>query len=211
MKLIGYWIRSLSDDEFPPPQELVTEYDPATRELIANYLDAGATFAVYRGLSWCRFFCDHPMGNAELTDGEWVWPQDLSHYVRGHNVRLPEEFVQHARSKPIVIDPPDDNSSRIIPDESFWTSWCAEYRSNALKTRIQSARSKADADANQIKADAIAEREQLEGLSDNTCQWAGCRNRALAGHALCASCILEPEWSWRVSAPYMNLQPVLDA
>lgn len=211
MKLIGYWIRSLCDDEFPPPQELVTTYDVSTRELIANYLDAGVTFLVYRGLSWCRFFCDRPMGDAELTDGKWVWPQDLSHYVRDHNVRLPDEFVEYVRSKPIDADTPDDNSSMIFPDESFWLLWCAEHRSNSLKSRIQSARSKADAEVEKIKADAITEREQAEGLSNSKCQSVGCHNRALARRALCASCILEPQWSWQTLAPYMNLRPVLEA
>jgi len=210
MKLIGYWIRSLDDNKFPPPQELVTDYEPSTQRLIADYLDAGSTFAVYRGLSWCRFFCDHPMGNSELTDGEWVWPQDLSHYVRDHNVRLPDEFIQCARSKPAPV-PPDNGWPSIIPDESFWITWCAENRSNSLETRIRTARTRAEAEAQRIKARTIAEREQTEGLSEITCQRAGCNNRALAGRVLCASCILESELSWRLAEPFMDLRPVLDA
>jgi len=107
MKIIGYWIRSLSDDDFPPPQELITDCDASTRNAIAEYLDAGLEFAAYRGVSWCRFFCDHPMGNRELTDGEWVWPEGLSHYVRDHNVRLPDEFVASVRlqSRPALPEP----------------------------------------------------------------------------------------------------------
>lgn len=30
-----------------------------------------------------------------LTDGRFVWPGDLAHYVRTYNVRLPAAFVEH--------------------------------------------------------------------------------------------------------------------
>ena len=28
------------------------------------------------------------------TDGEWLWPGDLSYYVRKYALKLPEEFVE---------------------------------------------------------------------------------------------------------------------
>ena len=31
------------------------------------------------------------------TDGEWVWPDDLSYYVRRYHVALPPNFVQRVR------------------------------------------------------------------------------------------------------------------
>ncbi|WP_248966332.1 hypothetical protein [Sphaerisporangium perillae] len=31
------------------------------------------------------------------TDGEWIWPRDLSYYVREYGVALPTEFVDHIR------------------------------------------------------------------------------------------------------------------
>lgn len=36
-----------------------------------------------------------------MSDGTWLWPEGLSHYVREHGVVLPEEFVVHALSTPI--------------------------------------------------------------------------------------------------------------
>jgi len=35
------------------------------------------------------------MGRGELTDGVYVWPEGLAHYLEKHNVRLPQEFVDH--------------------------------------------------------------------------------------------------------------------
>ncbi len=208
MKVIGYWITSLVDEEFPPPQELVTDYVPGTRQRIADYLDAGATFEVYRGVSWCRFFCGHPGHCSELTDGEWVWPADLSHYVRDHSVRLPDAFIADALSKPVPATA-HCSSPSIIPDETYWISWCAKHRSNSLRSRIQAARTQADIEVQQIKAQAIADRERQEGLSGTTCQWLGCQNLALAGRLICASCMLTAQWSGTLFEPYWDLRPVL--
>jgi hypothetical protein len=30
-----------------------------------------------------------------LTDGTWVWRNDLSHYVERYHVQMPDEFVRH--------------------------------------------------------------------------------------------------------------------
>jgi hypothetical protein len=38
------------------------------------------------------------MGAADLTDGNYVWPEKLSHYIRMHNVWLPEPFIHHVRT-----------------------------------------------------------------------------------------------------------------
>jgi len=35
------------------------------------------------------------MGRGELTDGVYMWPEGLAHYLEKHNVRLPQEFVDH--------------------------------------------------------------------------------------------------------------------
>jgi len=34
------------------------------------------------------------MGCGDITDGVWVWPEGLGHYVGVHGVRLGEEFVK---------------------------------------------------------------------------------------------------------------------
>lgn len=34
-------------------------------------------------------------GRLELTDGTFIWPDGLAHYVRDHAVRLPATFVSH--------------------------------------------------------------------------------------------------------------------
>lgn len=36
------------------------------------------------------------MGCCTLTDGKYVWPEGLAHYIAEHAVRPPEDFIQHA-------------------------------------------------------------------------------------------------------------------
>ncbi|MFF4209054.1 hypothetical protein ACFYZE_06755 [Streptomyces sp. NPDC001796] len=33
-----------------------------------------------------------------VTDGTWLWPVELAHYVRNHHLALPAEFVDHIRA-----------------------------------------------------------------------------------------------------------------
>jgi hypothetical protein len=156
------------------------------------------------------------MGSSELTDGEWVWPGDLAHYVWDHHVRLPDEFVDCVRARSPLVAPapsgdyPDDSWSTVCPDQSFWRDWCARHRSHSLRSKIQAARSQADVEAEQMRRDAIAKRENEEGLSDETCQWLGCTNRALKGRAVCAACVVKTQWPDGPPDPYYNFRGVLN-
>lgn len=49
------------------------------------------------GLSECRF-CGEHVGSLEFTDGVYVWPEGLAHYIQEHSVRLPAAVVDHVRT-----------------------------------------------------------------------------------------------------------------
>lgn len=48
-----------------------------------------------------RTLCDHllPEPSAQRSDGVWVWPSSLSHYVAQHHVRLPDRLVERIRGR----------------------------------------------------------------------------------------------------------------
>jgi len=99
---IGFWITDVGDEKRPAPQELVGGMPAEQRERLANYLATGTTHVSYLGYAWCRFGCGiepKRIGFRDLTDGIWVWPEGLAHYVREHGVVLPDEFVKHALSR----------------------------------------------------------------------------------------------------------------
>lgn len=71
--------------------------DKETRRRTTRLLEVGALVNQYRGISRCRF-CETDNGSAEMTDGTYCWPEGLAHYVREHDVRLPEEFQLHVEA-----------------------------------------------------------------------------------------------------------------
>jgi hypothetical protein len=94
--LIGYWDGPETDHSWPSPEEFVDpSWDAEERELVASYVSTGLVARSFMGFSRCRF-CGRENGNLELSDGLFVWPEGLAHYVTEHAVRLPDRFVEHA-------------------------------------------------------------------------------------------------------------------
>lgn len=55
---------------------------------------------VQAGPSWCRCGCPplpSDIGTQDLTDGTWIFPEGLVHYVRSHRVKPDAEFLAHLR------------------------------------------------------------------------------------------------------------------
>ncbi|MGV9338471.1 hypothetical protein [Streptomyces sp. NPDC003688] len=50
-----------------------------------------------------------------VTDGTWLWPVELAHYVRRHHVPLPPEFLAHIRSNAHTSPPvAPEHALRIV-------------------------------------------------------------------------------------------------
>jgi len=204
MKLIGYWITSLRDQVYYPPQEFVLNSPPEWQALVANYLDNGEVFEVYRGSPWCRFSCGYSnsnMGYRDLSDGYFVWPDNLSHYVRDHNVQLPQDFIQHVQSG---TPPIPKESWALDRDVTYWQDWCRTHVSDNFRNRLQAALNEANIRAKSIIDKVVLEMETVTGLADSCCIWKGCSNRALDGAVLCARCVIkgnEDHYVWEVYHP----------
>ncbi|WP_436771261.1 hypothetical protein [Yinghuangia sp. YIM S09857] len=94
LRALGYW-RSSDCPQFPEPTDLVdTSWDEDERALVVDYLDRGQIGRRFMGISRCRI-CGAANGSDERTDGEFIWPVGLAHYVEEHGVRLPDAFVAH--------------------------------------------------------------------------------------------------------------------
>jgi hypothetical protein len=98
------------------------------RGLLADALDgAAATDRAYMGYSTCRV-CGRANGSGERTNGAFVRPEGLGHYVREHGVRLPvavEHGVSGTTSEPErltwAIAASDDER-----DDDWWRSFAAK-------------------------------------------------------------------------------------
>jgi hypothetical protein len=93
------------------------------RPWIVRYLSDAPAIAFYCGRSYCRFGCGWN-GSAERSDGVWVWPEGLAHYVQCHGVRLPDDLVSHMRGR--GFRPPASvslTSTRPATSSAYWRYW----------------------------------------------------------------------------------------
>jgi hypothetical protein len=103
MPQVGYW-RSPQEPDLPHPRDFVdASWDAVERRKVIEYLDDAYQTPMFSfGPSWCRMGCaDIPgdIGTQDLTDGVWLFPEGLVHYVRHHAVRPPEAFLEHLRGR----------------------------------------------------------------------------------------------------------------
>ncbi len=132
LRLVGYWRGELEDPDWPDPAALVDAswWTSNERHAVIRYLRSGVRIHEDLGFSHCRLSGgppDEEMGNAELTDGTWIWPEGLVVYVEQFDVRLPTEFVEHmARCSftlPLGLDSQRLENAPV--DCEFWRKWSA--------------------------------------------------------------------------------------
>jgi hypothetical protein len=140
LKLIGYWAPlsqgygrhcAYADRQPAWPdirQAVRAGWRAADRENLLAYLRSGHYYRMFLGHSHCRFDCRtnyRILGSFEQTDGEWIWPEGLYHYVQRHAVILPDEFVASASSRGWKVPPKDQIPPRDEAecDYSLWLQW----------------------------------------------------------------------------------------
>jgi hypothetical protein len=128
--MIGYWFHELAPDDLPLPQRLVGRWRASDRALALRYLRGGRTLVRYGAAARCRFDgCGQAVGRRELTDGTFVWPEGLAHYVERHGVRLPAHVVALARQRRGIVPPfVLPALRRALYDGRPWRRWAREQR-----------------------------------------------------------------------------------
>jgi len=108
---VGYWKgipRSSFNEtydiiDYPDCPDVKDFIDPnweeRERNIVINYLEAGEEKKAWCGCSTCRICGKWNNGSTCLTDGKWIWPEGLSHYLREHHVKPPQEFVDYVLKK----------------------------------------------------------------------------------------------------------------
>lgn len=127
LAVLGWWFRADAPSELPLPQRLVGGMTAAQRTAVLAYLRAGQSLVTYPDASYCRFACGiGELGRADLTDGRYVWPDGLAHYVEQHDVRLPPRFVAAAVAAGGGVAPFKLPRPRFgLYDPAAWLAWAA--------------------------------------------------------------------------------------
>jgi hypothetical protein len=110
---------------FIHPRHLVDAgWEIEERPRIVQYLSDAPAIAFSGGMSYCRFGCGWN-GSSERSDGVWVWPEGLAHYVQCHDVRLPDDLVLHMRARGFRPSVGVGQTSIGPPESSaYWRYWC---------------------------------------------------------------------------------------
>ena len=97
-KPIMFWTKTFDPSVFAGMASAV----PAARKrsVIAK-LKRGEVIQSYRGKANCRI-CGKSLGNKDLWDDEWLWPEGADHYVSEHDVWFPllDEFAGGVAAAP---------------------------------------------------------------------------------------------------------------
>lgn len=95
LRSLGFWAPKGERGPLPNPADLVDPgWDESERGFVAAYLERGQIAGHWMGSSRCRL-CGRVNGWRDYSDGHYIWPEGLTHYVVDHAVRLPAEFVAH--------------------------------------------------------------------------------------------------------------------
>lgn len=94
---IGYWY-SWNEPDLPVPIAAKPRCDRRTKEAVLAHLRRGEVWMAFAGYSHCRRCkrSDGTMGSCDVTDGVWIWPEGLAHYIEEHDIELPAAFLDHA-------------------------------------------------------------------------------------------------------------------
>lgn len=131
IRSIGFWKGPL-EPLLPNPADFVDiSWDPAERDLVVRHLRSGCRMLQMMGSSWCRLCGKRDNGAIELSDGYYLWPEGLAHYLEAHWVRLPREFVDHCRR---YRSTPNENRFRqermnagyYLLNKEWWMGWSSK-------------------------------------------------------------------------------------
>jgi hypothetical protein len=96
---VGFWFSEREPWLPHPAQAVAPEWPQNERAAVIDYLLRPEDVMQFMGLSPCRI-CDQTVGSREFTDGTWVWPEGLVHYLDVHAVRPPDDFVAWILANP---------------------------------------------------------------------------------------------------------------
>lgn len=97
LKQVGFFKELRHGEPDGPSLRESASSEPCNDEALLAYLNSGELYIASPGtVKDVLSDSGEVIGTASLlTDGEWVWPQDLVYYKRNYNVPLPDMFLAH--------------------------------------------------------------------------------------------------------------------
>ena len=112
-KWFGYWkYRTIEESDLYSFEAWIDKkWKPNDKDKMIKYLNEAPIMLTVTPLGdlFC-YYCGKNLGESskQSSDGDWVWGSELGHYVRYHSIRLPDEFVDHIRSRNYELPKEED-------------------------------------------------------------------------------------------------------
>ena len=112
-------MRQARPDDPPLDSAPRTDHPPADLERVLRYLRGATVLVATSAEAVDALDPTEPRIGAMrvLTDGSWVWPSDIVHYVREHGFAVDEALLRRVRERdhrPPAVD--QDEQNRIIDE-----------------------------------------------------------------------------------------------
>lgn len=120
-KWFGFWQVDAENDAHLPLLEtwIAPAWQPEDREELLSYIENAPLVVASSNLKSPCLICGALQNSSDFrSDGDWLWPADLAHYISQHRVRIPDSMIQHIRQKAHM--PPSDVNAGI--DNLPWPS-----------------------------------------------------------------------------------------
>lgn len=94
-KKVGFWCTG-SDRTLPDPAKFIDKnWGGEEKEIVLKHLTNRRFDRIaYKGWSDCRI-CKCQNGSEDVSDGYYIWPSGLAHYLSVHFVKPPQDFIDH--------------------------------------------------------------------------------------------------------------------
>lgn len=141
LRAIGYWRDADGvPTDLPDVRSFVdATWDQRERLDVFFHLRDGQFVRAWMGTSTCRL-CGRSNGSRDQSDGVYLWPEGLAHYVEVHSVRLPAEFVAHVQEhadQEVEVDHAWWRGARIERSTPYWTICRLELTPDSLERRAE--------------------------------------------------------------------------
>jgi len=118
-KWFGFWRVNPSSDAYLPELSAWIDptWNPNDKDKILAYLENSPMVVASTSVRTPCLICDEALNSSNFqSDGVWLWPEDLKHYIHMHHVKIPSSFENHIRQNEYA--PPKGVKATI--DELPW-------------------------------------------------------------------------------------------
>lgn len=121
----GFWRCEGHDyDELPTLKDATNStWNPVDKEKFIAYLTHSPILISSMTTSNCLLCAEVVPSLCYHSDGEWLWPDSLAHYVRSHNIALPDRFVHAIRERSYIPPQEAELPNVAIRDLPWPESW----------------------------------------------------------------------------------------